>query len=49
MASTVPNVVSTRIIESAPDTERRGWWAYVYNEGTVTRSYYTWVICADVS
>lgn len=48
VAATVPNLITTRILESAPDVERRGWWAYVYNEGSVTRSYYTWAICANV-
>ena len=48
VASTVPNLITTRILESAPDVDRRGWWAYVYNEGSVTRSYYTWAICAKV-
>jgi collagen triple helix repeat protein len=36
------------IIESAPDPERRGWVATVYNDGAQTTSYYVWVICANV-
>jgi Collagen triple helix repeat (20 copies) len=48
VAATVPNLITTRILESAPDVERRGWWAYIYNEGSVTRSYYTWAVCANV-
>lgn len=43
------NVIQTRILVSAPEVERRGWYAEIYNEGSTTRRYYTWVICADVS
>jgi hypothetical protein len=39
----------TRILESAPDVERRGWVSTVYNDDTVTLTYYVWVICANVS
>ena len=49
VAPTVPNLITTRILESAPMVEtRQGWSAFVYNEGSVTRSYYVWVICANV-
>jgi hypothetical protein len=51
LAPTVPNLITTRILESAPMVEtlgRQGWSAFVYNEGSVTRSYYVWVICANV-
>jgi Collagen triple helix repeat (20 copies) len=37
------------VVESAPDPDRNGWWAYVYNDGEQATSYYVWVICASVS
>jgi len=37
------------LIESAPEVDRRGWVATVFNDGAQTTSYYVWVICAHVS
>jgi collagen triple helix repeat protein len=45
----VASYTGTRILESAPDVERRGWVTNVRNDSSTTAYYYAWVICAAVS
>lgn len=48
-AAPVAKYLHTSIIESVPDVERRGWVAWISNQGSSSARYYVWAVCANVS